>query len=707
MTPAGRPFLATLKRSLASIPGLQGWVHRLRRLRAGRQRSTADHAFARSREEFRREARARMEDFLAGQGRFTVPPAAAPEVSVVLILFNNAELSFECLRHLVAADLPAWELIVVDNASADDTGRLLECCAGARIIRNGDNLGFLQAVNQAAEVARGRFLLLLNSDAFLAPDAVRLALETASDPAVGAVGGRIVLPDGSLQEAGSIVWNDGTCKGYGRGGHPLAGPYMFRRTVDYCSGAFLLFRREVFERLGRFDTAFSPAYYEETDFCLRLWAAGLAVVYDPRVRVNHLEFGSSEKRDHALELQRRNRGLFAAKHRDALARRQPPGADLAGRVWPPPVRRVLIVDDRPPAPELGAGFPRALAILRQIQGSGAAVTLVTTAPETYGWEAIRRHVPWEVEVVQGDDCPSLDRFLAERFLAGRGGCFDLVLVSRPHNMRAFLAAGGRRRIGSARLVYDAEAIFTDRLAGEAALAGRPLPAAREAALRAREMALARQADTVIAVSPLDADAMRRAGVADVRVIGHALDAAPTPAGPEARSGLLFVGNMDADLSPNVDGVLWFLDEVLPLLPEAVRDRAAVTLVGSAGSARLAARVGGRAVVAGRQPALEPFYDRHRVFIAPTRFAAGIPHKVHEAAAHGLPVVGTPLLARQLGWEPGQELLTGENPAEIALACTRLLTDDGLWRSVRTAALAAVTRDCGPDRFRAAVAALLD
>lgn len=698
---SGRPVLATLKRSLASIPALQGWVHWLRRLRTGRARSTADHAFARSREEFRREATVRMAAFLEEGRRFEVPAVEAPEISVVLILFNNAELSFDCLRHLFAADLPAWELIVVDNASADATGCLLERCHGARIIRNRENLGFLQAVNQAAEVARGRFLLLLNSDAFVAPDAVRLALETAADPAVGAVGGRIVLPDGTLQEAGSIVWNDGTCKGYGRGGHPLAGPYMFRRTVDYCSGAFLLFRREVFERLGRFDTAFSPAYYEETDFCLGLWQAGLRVVYDPRVRINHLEFGSSEKREQALDLQRRNRALFAEKHREALVRRQPPGAELSGRVWPPPTLRVLIVDDRPPAPDLGAGFPRALAILKEIQASGAAVTLFTTAPETYGWDAIRRHVPWEVEVLQGDDQPSLGRFLAQR-----EGHYDLILVSRPHNMRAFLAAGGRRLAGGARVVYDAEAIFTDRLVGEAALAGRPLPAAREAALRAREMDLARAADTVVAVSPLDARTMREAGIADVRVIGHGLETAPTPAGPGARSGLLFVGNMDADLSPNVDSLLWFLDEVLPRLPEAVRPLAGISLVGSAGSARLAERLAGRAIVLGRQPVLAPFYDRHRVFIAPTRFAAGIPHKVQEAAAHGLPVVGTPLLARQLGWEAGRELLTGGTPQDFADACTRLLTDDDLWCSVREAALAAVARDCGTDAFQAAVAALL-
>src|SRR5207244_8292943 len=123
-----------------------------------------------------------------------------------------------------------------------------------------------------------------------------------SAPDIGAVGGRQVFLDGTLQEAGSIVWRDGSCLGYGRGDDPFAPMYMFRRDVDYCSAAFLLTPRRVWEKLGGFDEAFQPAYYEDSDYCARLWERGLRVVYEPRAMILHYEFGSSNM-PNAIDLQ--------------------------------------------------------------------------------------------------------------------------------------------------------------------------------------------------------------------------------------------------------------------------------------------------------------------------------------------------------------------------------------------------------------------
>ena len=188
------------------------------------------------------------------------------------------------------------EIIIVDNNSHDETSLLLDRLRGARIIRNAENRNFLLAVNQAAKEARGEYLLLLNNDAQVLPGTLRSALNTIrSAPDIGAVGGRLILLDGTLQEAGSIIWNDGSCLGYGRGDNPFAPMYMFRRDVDYCSGAFLLTPRSTSgKELGGFDERFKPAYYEETDYCTRLWERRLRVVYDPNAVLLHYEFASSE-----------------------------------------------------------------------------------------------------------------------------------------------------------------------------------------------------------------------------------------------------------------------------------------------------------------------------------------------------------------------------------------------------------------------------
>ena len=229
----------------------------------------------------------------------------------------------------VAAGRPRTpvEVVVLDNGSRDATGALLDRLDGARVLRSDENLHFLRGVNYAVQHVRGRNLLLLNNDAQLLPGAVEAALRTLSgDPTIGAVGGRIILPDGTLQEAGSIVWNDGTCLGYGRGRSPNDPEFMFRRDVDYCSGAFLLTPTALFRRLGGFDERYAPAYYEETDYCVRLWKQGLRVVFEPEAAILHLRVRQRYRRaqSEALELQRRNWRRFAAAHADWLRGQLPP-----------------------------------------------------------------------------------------------------------------------------------------------------------------------------------------------------------------------------------------------------------------------------------------------------------------------------------------------------------------------------------------------
>ena len=161
-----------------------------------------------------------------------------------------------------------------------------------------------------------------------------------------------MLLDGSLQEAGSIIWNNGTCRGYGRGDDPLAPMYMFRRDVDYCSAAFLLTRLDAFCALGGFDAAYRPAYYEDTDYCMRLWERGLRVVYEPAAVVLHYEFASSPSSKEATALHRDHQGLFAGRHRKKLEGHHVPGESqvLRARSARQPSHRVLFIDDRGPAP---------------------------------------------------------------------------------------------------------------------------------------------------------------------------------------------------------------------------------------------------------------------------------------------------------------------------------------------------------------------
>lgn len=262
----------------------------------------------------------RLAAFLRADGVLDFQPPPAPQVSVLLVLWNQAPLTLRCLQTLEQEARRGVELevVVVDNASTDETAGLLGRLRGATVVRNDTNTGFLAACNQAAAVSRGRHLLLLNNDAAIRPGAIAAALaciQSAAD--IGAVGGRLILPDGTLQEAGGIVWSDGTTIGFGRGKRPTGREFSSRRDVDYCSGAFLLTPRHVWERLGGFSDCFIPGYYEDTDYCLRLWANGWRVVYEPGAVVDHFESGSAGGETAAQFIQR-HRQLFIARHADTL-----------------------------------------------------------------------------------------------------------------------------------------------------------------------------------------------------------------------------------------------------------------------------------------------------------------------------------------------------------------------------------------------------
>ncbi len=697
-----------LRATLLELP----YGHRILKLRARLARQPTPEApaldLADAKTLFRAEKQTEFEAFLASGQPLVLPRAEKPLVSIVLILWNQAELSYACLKALAAETAIPIEVVIADNASSDRTDELLARTEGATLQRNDSNLGFLLAVNKAVQAATGEHVLLLNNDAVMRPGALRAALETltgADD--IGAVGGRIILLNGRLQEAGSIIWQDGSCLGYGRNLLPESPEVMFRRDVDYCSGAFLLFRRALFAEMGGFDERYAPAYYEETDFCLRLWQRGLRVVYEPRAVLDHFEFGSSEKSNQALELQQKNRLLFLEKHQAFLARQWAPDLKnvLAARTRAPEggTERVLVLDDRVPLPPLGSGFPRACHMLEVIAQTGRQVTFYPIDRPHETWDAIHQWLPPTVEVALDQGRAGL-----AAFLKARRGLYDTVLISRPHNMELLraLLKDEPDLLGKARLIYDAEAVFAVREKHRARLFGSADAVARAEREIETELKLASIAQRIVTVSPGEASHFRQRGYSEVHVIGHGIAPHPTPRAFAARHNLLFVGLLQDDGSPNVDSLQWFARDVAPRLPQHLSEAVELQVVGRTGAKALDELPTGCLRLMGQVADITPIYDRSRVFVAPTRFAGGIPHKIHEAAAYGVPVVATSLLAEQLGWTDGVELLTADDPDAFARQIARLYQDEALWTRLRNAALARMAEDCDPQEFARRVQALV-
>lgn len=622
------------------------------------------------------------------------PAPEKPDISIVVVAHGRAELTFECLRrlHLDPAS-GRCELVLVDNASRDRTPNLFARIPGATVLRNKANLHFLDGANQGAAFARGGALLFVNTDAFVSYGAVGRALETLRETGAGAVGGLIVLPDGTVQEAGSIVWSDGSCAGYGRGGSPSSPEHGFRRKVDYCSGCFLMTPRPLFMEMGGFDISYRPAYYEESDYCMRLWARGLPVIYEPRCLVVHQE-GASSGPGESGRLQMRNRGVFAARHQAALRDQPPPGAMLRGRSRAR--THILIVDDRVPRRDLGAGLPRAVALA----DACASLGIETTSFGVFGGGRSATGVGPDVEVIDGNGCGGI-----AGLMAARPGHYHAAIVSRPHNLRdhgaavvADLALHGRP------LIYDAEAVFALRDAMRDRVLGRPRTAEAEEAAITEEMSIATPAACVICVSESEAALVRAHGRA-AHVVGHSVEARAGTPGVAQRQGLLFVGPC-GEGTPNEDSLLWFAAEVRPLLKAMGLDPA-IQVVGAEASPQTRVALPDAQFI-GRldDAALADAYDRHRAVIAPTRWAAGIPMKIHGAAANGVPVVATRLVAGQVGWTDGIEIMAADDADGFARRVAALLRDDALWLDMRDRAAARVAAECSPEAFQRAVAGIL-
>jgi glycosyltransferase involved in cell wall biosynthesis len=237
--------------------------------------------------------------------------------------------------------------------------------------------------------------------------------------------------------------------------------------------------------------------------------------------------------------------------------------------------------------------------------------------------------------------------------------------------------------------------------------GNPLAAETAQRMLNNELDLADNADVVVTVNQSSADAFTMAGHGDVRILGHSVAPRPTPQSFERRDGFLFVGPTRVDNEPNSDAVVWFADRVLPLLRAQLGRDVSLLIVGMTGASTVLARTAAGLDLRGVLPDLSDVYSRARVFVAPTRFAAGIPLKVYDAAAHGVPTVITPILARSIGWVHERDTLVASTPEEFAAACHRLHEDRGLWERVRSSALERIQQDCSVDDFDRTVAALLN
>jgi O-antigen biosynthesis protein len=645
---------------------------------------------------------------VAPGGPVALRTSTSPLLSIVVPVHGKWEYTQACLASIEAhPPTVPFEVLVVDDASPDRTAELVVASPGVRLVRTERNVGFVGACNLGASHARGAYLLFLNNDTEVRPGALDALVDAAdSDDRIGLVGAMLVYPDGRLQESGGIVWADGSGWNYGRDHDAHAPEFAVRRDVDYCSGAAILVRQELFEGVGGFDQRYAPAYYEDTDLAFAIRATGHRSIVEPRAVVVHHEGVShgTDRTGGVKRFQEINRAQFVDKWAATLAEHLPAASEL--NVWLARQRGpaghhgglVLVADHQVPMPDCDSGSLRMYRLLLQLVELGERVVFFPcngALPQPYTAD-LQRH---GITVIA--DAARQDAFLREA-----GAALRLAVLSRPQ-VGWKLLEDLRMRAPRCLVSYDTVDVHFLRLQRQAQLAastgdeaGATALAGKAAASRELELGLVRAADVTLVVSEHEQVLLRSlVPEADVRVLSNVHYPAGAVPGPQGRAGLLFVGSFDH--LPNRDAVAWMVREVLPLVHRC-HPGTVLHVVGSNPSPDVLALADDTVEVHGWVADLVPMHQRCRLSVAPLRFGAGVKGKVGESMAAGLPTVCTPVAAEGMGLLDGEHVLVAADARGFADHVVTLLDDDALWCTLSEAGANAITDRFGPAISRTAL-----
>jgi GT2 family glycosyltransferase/SAM-dependent methyltransferase/glycosyltransferase involved in cell wall biosynthesis len=634
-------------------------------------------------------------------GCVSAQDGAVPDVSVIIPVHGQLAYTLNCLDALLSHEAQfSFEVIVVDDASPDASAAHLPMVRGVRHHRLAENGGFIRACNAGADLARAPLLVLLNNDTRVVAGWLdELVSLIRRNPKVGLAGSKLFYPDASLQEAGGIIWSDGSAWNLGRHDDPNRPEYCYARPVDYVSGASIAIPAEVWRSLGGFDERYCPAYCEDSDFALRLRQHGLEAWLQPLSRVIHYEGQTcgTDLQSGVKQHQVRNSELLFERWRETLASHRPTGSQPWLEKDRAAARRVLVLDETAPTPDQDAGSVTAIKVMQVFQQLGYKVVFAPVDNFLYQRKYIGDLQRMGVECLYAPFCLDLDAHLKQH-----GANYDVVHIFRHDVMRRTIDSV-RAHCPRAMVMFNNMDLHYLRLQRQAEVEGGST--AEALSMKATELQTMARADLIFVPSTYERDLLRAEDIGPpVEVMPFMVDReAPITAAAKAED-IVFLGGFRHP--PNVDAVLWFHSEIWPAVL-AARPRARFVVVGAHPTEEILALQSDRFIVTGRLDDLRPAFETARVFVAPIRYGAGVKGKVYTAMSYGAPVVTTSVGAEGIGLRPGLDALVADTPEGLAADIVRVFEDAALEQRLRLAGPAFIEQNATLDAGCRAMLAAMD
>ncbi|MGR3622867.1 glycosyltransferase [Pseudophaeobacter sp.] len=628
-------------------------------------------------------------------------PVENPDVSVVIPAHNKVAVTYACMAALLLAHNNAsFEVILVDDASTDQTATFEDIVSGITVIHNEEAQRFIRACNAGVEKARGKYLVLLNNDT--EPTSGWLdELIAGFDrfPNVGLTGSKLLYPDGSLQDAGGIIWGSGDPWNYGNGQNPWDPRFSYARQADYLSGAAMMTTKAIWDEVGGLSSYLEPMYFEDTDFAFKVRDAGYTTWFIPASVVYHYEGMTSGTSTSSgfKRFQEVNRPKFKRRwvkdYRNFSKKGTAPDLEKDRGI----VGRVLFIDYTTPTSDQSAGSYAALEEIKLVQSLGYKVTFL---PENLAYLGKYTH---ELEKMGVEMIISPFYQTIDEFLNARGEEFDAFYITRYHVANAVVPKI-RAVNPEAQIIMNNADLHYLRMLRKAVAEQDEGQMDGMRTVREHETAAMRSVDLVLSYNDKEHAVIEAQSEGSVQVMTcpWVLDAPAKVPPRKGRKGLSFLGGFQHH--PNVEGVEWFAQSVMERLANE-RPDLNLSIYGSRMGADVKALKADNIDPVGFVEELAYAYDRHLVFVAPLRSGAGIKGKVLSALAHGIPCVLSPMAAEGIGLRNGLDAIVVDTPAEWIDAIIRVHDDAELWKQLsqsgHTLAKTQFSFESGREKMRAA------